>query len=116
MHLVSPRPSPGKMYEVKRKGETGTGFSEISSDLIIGAMHVMPAILMVLLIKIYVNVKCKFCLYHIDICNFSCNFSSFIQVKSFNQKEKCAILFSLYSTDPLKNMCLVIYFLIDLLT
>ena len=66
--------------------------------------------------NIYVNVKCKFCLYRIDFCNFSCNFSSFIQVKSFNQKEKCATLFSLYSTDPLKNMCLVTYFLIDLLT
>ena len=53
MHLVSPRPSPGKMFEVKRKGETEAGFPEISPDLIIGAMHVMPAILMVLLIKIY---------------------------------------------------------------
>ena len=55
MHLVSPRPSPGKMYEVKRKGETGTGFSEISPDLILGAIHVMPTILVILLIKVYMS-------------------------------------------------------------
>ena len=55
MHLVSPRLSPGKMYEVKRKGETGTGFSEISPDLITGAIRVMPTIFVVLLIKVYMS-------------------------------------------------------------
>ena len=55
MHLVSPRLSPGKMYEVKRKGETGTGFSEISPDLITRAIRVMPTIFVVLLIKVYMS-------------------------------------------------------------
>ena len=55
MHLVSSRPSLGKMYEVKRKGETGTGFSEISPDMILGAIHVMPTILVILLIKVYMS-------------------------------------------------------------
>lgn len=52
MHLVSPRLSPGKIYEVKRKRETGTGFSEISPDLITGAIRIMPTIVVVLLIKV----------------------------------------------------------------
>ena len=55
MHLVSPRPLAGKMYEVKRKGETGTGFSEISPDLMMGTIHVMPTILVILLVKVYMS-------------------------------------------------------------
>ena len=44
-----------KMYEVKRKGEPGTGFSEILPDLIMGAIHVMPTILAILVIKVYMS-------------------------------------------------------------
>ena len=55
MRLVSPQPSPGKMYEVKRKGETGNGFSEISPDLIMGTILVMPTIRVVLLVKVYMS-------------------------------------------------------------
>ena len=55
MHLVSPRPSAGKMYEVKRKGEAGTGFSEISPDLMMGTIHVTPTILVILLVKVYMS-------------------------------------------------------------
>ena len=43
------------MYEVKRKGETGTGFSEISPDLMMGTTHVMPTILVILLVKVYMS-------------------------------------------------------------
>ena len=55
MHLVSPRPLAGKMYEVKRKGETGTGFYEISPDLMMGTIHVTPTILVILLVKVYMS-------------------------------------------------------------
>lgn len=41
MHLVSLRPLPGKTYKVMRKGEKGSGFSEVSPDLIMGAISVM---------------------------------------------------------------------------
>ena len=41
------------MYEGKRKGERGTGFSEISPDLMMGAIHVMPTILVILLVKVF---------------------------------------------------------------
>ena len=34
--------------------------------------------------SIYVNVKCKSCLYHIDICIFNCNFSSNIKIKNLS--------------------------------
>lgn len=34
--------------------------------------------------SIYVNVKCKSCIYHIDICIFNCNFSSNIQIKNLS--------------------------------
>ena len=63
--------------------------------------------------SIYVNVKCKLCLYHIDVCNFSCNFSFFkIQIKNHSTEKKCYTLFSLYSTDLIKNMCPVTYSLL----
>ena len=45
-------------------------------------------------------------------CNFSCNFSSKIQVKSSFNWKKCDTLFSLYSTDLVKNMHLVTYILL----
>ena len=36
----------------------------------------------------YVNVKCKSCLYHIDICIFNCNFLSKIQIKNHLTKKR----------------------------
>lgn len=49
--------------------------------------------------SIYVNVKCKLCLYHIDVCNFSCNFFIFqdSNQKSFNWKKVLHTFFFVFN-------------------
>ena len=61
--------------------------------------------------SIYVNVKCKLCLYHIDVVTSVVIFHLRFKSKIILLK-KCDTLFSLYSTDLVKNMHLVTYILL----